>query len=108
MTRIERAARAIRDANTMKVVESWDELPDWQRANWEGLAREILAAAEPELYADLPTHWRAPMTMTNQMNSAATGAVNLADDGEAEVRLNYAEVDAIYEAARDAHLKDAQ
>ena len=45
------------------------------------------------------------MAMTNPMNSAATAAVNLADDGEAEVRLNYAEVDAIYEAARDAHLK---
>ena len=102
MTRIERAARAMAD----RFGFDWDFMSEDWRGDYEDIASAVLLAAEPELHQEPPTHWRAPMAMTNPMNSAATAAVNLADDGEADARLNYAEVDAIYEAARDAHLKE--
>ena len=80
--RIERAARAMQELD-------WFVIEDTGR--WQEVAQIILLAAEPELYADPPTHWRAPMEATEAMQEASNAMM----------------ADLDWQRMRDAHLKDA-
>ena len=100
MTRIERAARAIYDElpnpdGSWLAYVPWEELPEAERAEYIRQVGMILLAAEPELYQDPPTHWRAPMEATEEMLYPIR-----------PVDRDAAETD--YRAMRAAHLKDAE
>ena len=86
MDRIERAARAIADLDL-------DDMTN------EQIVGTILLAAEPELYQDPPTHWRAPMVATEAMLHAR-------GDPYEETVVDSMECELIWEAMRDAYLRD--
>ena len=61
-------------------------------------AKSILAAAFPELTSSPPTHWVAPMTMTDEMVNAGGYALQ----SHCSFTMDAARI--AYEAARDAYL----
>ena len=91
MDRIERAARAAED---IAVGDANGRL-----MNPVEVAKAVLAAAYPELHSDPPTAWLAPMEATEAMLHAR-------GDPYEETVVDSMECELIWEAMRDAYLRD--
>ena len=99
MTRIERAARA-KWAHEMASVP-FNDLAPHEKADLMVETLDILRAAEPELYADPPRAWRAPIDATEAMIDAAVHEEAYRPSRHWEGPPD------VWAAMRDAHLKDA-
>ena len=97
MTRIERAARAMHGSMSFIKPEAWGdawaEVDEVDRQAYRDSVLAILRAAEPELYQEPPTHWRAPVEATEKILDVIFFA-----DGA---------VERLWPRLRDAHLKDS-
>lgn len=125
--RIEAAARAI----CAKANDNWDDIPeskqDWtnKRGQFNGRFRDVnepyrldylamvtaaIDAAYPELAGENPTHWLAPMEMTDDMASASMDAEIYCDICDIDIALTREGLVKAarlgWSAARDVYLKE--